>query len=412
MSLASALLAQSSASQSAGVADGQVTINIEFAQPFAQVSAGTPVRVSGTEANFSVGVTAIIHDPATMTVQEAKLWIGGEEVTLPNGFDGGTVRFAPTRFLSFVSSLSVKWQVKVRVQCPAHALDETKTLVVELPFEHWNKAIVYGTRLDGNGLPSLLFEGASSSATFLASSQFASRGHDVSPTSDHLDVAKASIQGWLHEATAYFAMAHGDASGVNDSYGWQQQASQYLTFAPEIQSPLAPRNGNGIPKFRYALLYSCSTLIENSDSPWPKFNPQDLDGAVRDSAYCGFKEVVLPVLAAGNTNEWVDGLELTSYLSTHTADLLMHWGGGPVSGPASERTIENSVAYANGRKMPRGLAVDDPSFPSGKKHKAVPIEYRGDKRTTLRTVYLTQAERDAADLASFGPTTWYYVWNN
>jgi hypothetical protein len=55
--LGSALLAQSSARHRTGVADGQVTINIEFAPPFAQVSAGTPVRIRCAMAGPSIGDT-------------------------------------------------------------------------------------------------------------------------------------------------------------------------------------------------------------------------------------------------------------------------------------------------------------------------------------------------------------------
>ncbi|MGE4216588.1 MAG: hypothetical protein AB7F50_05995 [Fimbriimonadaceae bacterium] len=404
---------QTSAQNSVALGDGQFTARIEFMEPYSQTSSGGVVRVSGTESNFSVDWIAVAHDPAVVTVLQTKVWIGNEALTLPPDFDGGTVRFAPTHFPDSEGSggfPTVKWEVTARLQCSAHNIDDTRTVSVELAFDPWNKAVVYGTAIGSNGQTNASIAIASSGITGESSGRLGAHGHTVSPSGNKLTVSKTTVVSLLGEVTCYIASAHGDPSGVNDSFGWQQQPSQYLAFSSDIASPLSPRDGNGVPRFRYALLYSCSTLVENTATPWPSFNPEELGGVPRDSVYCGFEKVVQPVLAPGITDEWVDLYQINVSLSEHAKKLFAHWAGDAGTSD-DERIIGRALAYANTQMMPRGLPVADNSFPSGFKCEAIPMKSRGDVRTTLRRVYLTEAEQEVADIAD-EPTFWYYVWNN
>ncbi|MCC6404606.1 MAG: hypothetical protein IT207_11420 [Fimbriimonadaceae bacterium] len=297
-----------------------------------------------------------------------------------------------------------------RLQCSAHGIDDTETVVVELPFDPWNKAVVYGTTKNLYGNADFVTSLVSMEATDEAASRLGTYGHTVTPAGNTLNVGKLAIVASLADVTSYFAVAHGDLGGVNDSAGWQQLPANCLAFGSDIEAPLAPRDGNGVPKFRYAVLYSCKTLLENSPNPYPEFNMQDLDGEPRDSVYCGFQDVVNSLLAPGNTNEWVDLQTATTRLSEHARKLFAHWAGDPDTN-GKERIVEESLAFANAEMMPRGMPVADPAFPSGFKKKAVPMVFRGDRRTTLRRVYLTEAEQSATKVADEA-TFWYYVWSD
>jgi|GEM_PF-4360171 len=381
------------AHNSTPLGDAVCVVRIDLNTPYAPGPSEGLYRVSGTDCNFTIGTPSIVHDEAVLSIVESSLTIGGVAITVPSQCKGAAVRFASTHFPDSNDDLTITWKCKFRYEDPVHNFSGTSDWVsVDFHVNPYNKGLVFGTRMLNSTTESDAVKAFSILMVGKAKPPAEALGHTLEPTDP-----------WIHEsdlltkldgATFIFATTHGGTTYFNDSYSSTNNAAQTGHIGlSEVNSTTQGRTGNNIPKFNYAMFYSCETLIiPPSTSPFEYYH-----FGTRDSVYFGFEKKVGAGVALGNTDQYVLLGDINGGLYDHVEALMTNWGG--------DSTAELALSIANTSAMPRGAPVPGTTGP---KYPAVEMKFRGDSLCTIHWVYLTQAERNV--IGQDVPEIWYHVW--
>lgn len=375
--------------------DATCGVKIQLEAPYAPGPGEGFYRLSGTDCNITLTTPSAIHDDATLTVTEVQLKLASEVIQLPVGFKKGRVRFASTHFEDSEDDVVIEWKAKFQYEDPAHGFSGTSDWVVaQFHFDPYNKGLSFGTRVHQNGSEQPAVMLLSERCAGAARDFLSDLGHSIPHGSSWIN--EAGLHPQLATITCLFGLTHGSVVGFNDSYtAHSNPANLGLVVWSEAELDTEPRTGNHVPKFNYVLLYSCDTLSDDGNRN-AHFNM-----AERDSVYLGFPKALNPALALENTEEFVNKNQLNGLILHHIEAMFEKW--------LAYATIQQAVTHANGVAMPRGAPV-----PVGLEIKYPKVEpkLKGDVRTTIRAVYLTQAEFDAANTTGSFTPYWYHAWSD
>jgi len=384
------------------VGDGVAILVIDLEQPYGLGPNAVP-KISGTNVNVGVGLTGIAHDGALWSVVQVRIWIGGEELTCPVGWDGGVVRFASTHFADTTSSLPFRVWALMHYDDPGHVSGDCE-VDATLILDPYNKVMRYGTIYNLWGQADIMTTSVAQHLLDFVELDMPPMYHSIlpplNPAHSRVHWNNDDIFNGLKNATALVNFSHGNTEYYSSSEYSEDPIEYWVDADVKNWTQAGIQSGN--PRYNIVYHFSCSTL-SNSDLTG-NIDPMDQmqwSAYPDDRVLLGFNKHVHPRLKAADRTPDIPYVNFNADAGDHCHSFF----GALMTGLRSESAL---------------LAANNAFPPRGEHHKVngvwlmplldMKMNLSADKYFRLMFVYLKNPTEEAACVAARGSiNTWYWV---